>query len=180
MAFIGMMPCLLIITIDQLSSPKLVTEWIFLADGVTKDENGVTSVEATPPPQQSLHNVTKPARKRARPRYQSGRQRGRQRGVRRCANVLRASGACTRCGGGAEFVEGRPVRSLCSCLQLAMRTPILDSIRSNFLSALPIIFLSGPLSRITETMTKISLTWEMVGAFVSHETFGVKPETFVL
>ena len=49
MAFIDMMPCLLIITIDQLSSPKLVTEWIFLADGVTKDENGVTSVEATPP-----------------------------------------------------------------------------------------------------------------------------------
>ncbi len=38
---------------------------------------------------------------------------------------------------------------------------------------MPIISLSGLLSRITEAMTRIGLALEMVGAFVLRETFGV-------
>ena len=42
-----------------------------------------------------------------------------------------------------------------------------------------IIFLSGLFSRITEAMTRIGLTWEMVSTFTLYETFSVKPETFI-
>lgn len=44
---------------------------------------------------------------------------------------------------------------------------------------MPIIFLSGLLSRITEAMTRIGLAREMVGAFALRETSGVKPETII-
>ena len=44
---------------------------------------------------------------------------------------------------------------------------------------MPIIFLSGLLSQITEAMTRIGLVWKMVGAFALRETSGVKPETFI-